>query len=157
MAGQFFLAIFRRTKLHLKELIMSTRPMLAKKVSLAVGVGLVLAMISPQIAFADNEGDKPTISVCKKIVFFDKIVFTLKKWHSHEFPAYTELDIKVPDKLTEVANLKEKVKKFAEKRKAYIPLEDIDIKDVSVAAVCVVTKTERKDKYERNEWGTDNE
>ena len=108
----------------------------SKKLLTAIPLVLGLAMMGPQMALADDDKDGKDndreFTVCKKFVFFDKIIFEFK----HEL-----FDIKVPDKLSELADLKGKVQWWFKRYKNEdIHKEDIEIKDVDFAAVCAVTQ-----------------
>lgn len=109
--------------------------------------GLVMgaALMAPQVAFADNE----KVTVCKKIAFFDKIHFKFKN-RVASYGTDQEFDVKVPDKLSELADLKGKVSWwFKYYKNEYIHPDNVDIKSVSVAAVCVVHQEEKKrDRYD---------
>jgi hypothetical protein len=128
----------------------------SKSILSALGLAATLSVMGTGIAQAD-----PPFNECREIKFFDKIVFHFKreipdsKYGKHPLPKDDWFDIKVPDRLDELANLKEKVIDWFNKYKPghyYIYKDDIEIKDVDVAAVCVKFD---KDKDKDNGKGKD--
>mgnify|MGYP003288689183 CR=1 FL=1 len=140
---------------------------LSNKVLGAIGLVAGLSLISPQIALANppDNGDKDKVTICKKIKFFDKIVFKIEKekdkkdgkddYEDHSadygFNKGDVFDIKVPDKLKELANLKDKVVWwFQTYQGKWVDKDKIRIISVDLAAVCVKSVTTDADKYKED-------
>lgn len=119
-----------------------------RKTASIAGLVIGAALMAPQVALADSE----KVTVCKKIAFFDKIHFKFVN-RVYSYNNEQEFDVKVPDKLSELADLKEKVKWWFEYYKNQrIDPSNIKILGVSVTAVCVVHQEEKKrDRYDSHD------
>ncbi|MDQ2696232.1 MAG: hypothetical protein M3Z21_12805 [Pseudomonadota bacterium] len=115
----------------------------------AIGLAVALSVIGTSITQAQVNGPPENVTTCKEIQFFDKIFFKVKKDiydKKYKLVAHKDdlVDIKVPDRLDELANLKAKIVDFFRYYGyTYVSKDDIEIIDVDLAAVCVKSVTEK--------------